>query len=37
VARIDFDGPPNKGAGVLVWVVTPAWCRLVAEASVSSS
>ncbi len=37
VARIDFDGPPNKGAGTLVWLVTPAWCRLVAETTVTSS
>jgi phosphohistidine phosphatase len=28
VARIDFDGPPNKGSGSLVWLVTPAWCEL---------
>jgi phosphohistidine phosphatase len=37
VARIDFDGPPNKGTGVLVWLVTPAWCALAAEAAVTSS
>jgi phosphohistidine phosphatase len=37
VARIDFDGPPNKGAGVLAWIVTPAWCRLIAEVPATSS
>ena len=30
VACIAFDGPPNKGAGRLVWLVTPEWCALAA-------
>jgi phosphohistidine phosphatase len=30
VACIQFDGAPAKGAGSLVWLVTPAWCELVA-------
>jgi phosphohistidine phosphatase len=37
VARIDFEGPPNKGAGLLVWVVTPAWCELAARVASTSS
>lgn len=30
VACISFKGPPTKGAGVLVWMVNPAWCQVVA-------
>jgi phosphohistidine phosphatase len=33
VACINFDGPPIKGAGALVWLVTPAWYRLAAPVS----
>jgi phosphohistidine phosphatase len=36
VARIDFDGPPNKGTGRLVWLVNPGWCELVAEVPADS-
>jgi phosphohistidine phosphatase len=30
VACIAFNGPPNKGSGTLEWLVTPAWCEVVA-------
>src|SRR4051794_7012192 len=33
VACIVFQGPPNKGAGTLEWLVTPEWCGLVAAAA----
>src|SRR5260370_30484027 len=26
VARIDCEGVPDKGAGILTWLVTPEWC-----------
>jgi phosphohistidine phosphatase len=35
MVRIDFDGPPNKGAGRLVWLLPPEWCALAAEAAAS--
>ena len=25
-ARVEFDGTPEKGAGVLTWLITPDWC-----------
>jgi phosphohistidine phosphatase len=37
VVCIDFDGPPNKGAGRLAWMLTPKWCALMAEVPVTSS
>ena len=33
MACIVFQGPPNKGAGTLEWLVTPEWCGLVAAAA----
>jgi phosphohistidine phosphatase len=26
VARIQFEGKPDKGCGVLTWLITPEWC-----------
>jgi phosphohistidine phosphatase len=37
VVRIDFDGPPNKGAGRLVWLLPPEWSVLAAEVPPGSS
>jgi phosphohistidine phosphatase len=32
VACVEFEGPPDKGAGTLRWLVTPAWCECVVAA-----
>jgi phosphohistidine phosphatase len=28
VARIDCEGVPDKGAGILTWLITPEWCTV---------